>query len=1053
MKDSRIASLLYAVGLLCTPTVVDAQTSPGLDLSAPEYYDLLRQNNQTEGEGSEESNVFLVQDDNYNTTLRLCDITAFLPLSADNVFRPGIHNDAALALLAAYHFNNPELSPIVIQDVASCNVKLTLDIIDTRFSPIEATKLFTDVLQSNHSLETPLPTAVVGAYRSAVTSPLAVLSGVNDIPQVSYSATSTDFEVTEQFPRFGRTITSGIGEAQAALELFVRWEATHIGVLFVTDAYGSSLQKAFQDATSAAGIVTESIGFSFSSDSEGIPNAVKRLKESQFRMFYVICFESHYRPIMESAHNEGIVGEGFLWTFPGLDIATFIQDLTFDLDSPLAKATEGVGLLQFASGVDSDPYFPGEVRDPPLAEDPSTGFEKLRIAWRDAVTDVRLTSYFRSKLPDSLEAVEGFDRAASFAKEPSNVFAPFLYDAVMALGLSICRAGVENTVLPTGTEIFNAFLSTDFEGASGRVLVNNVTGTRESSTHTFVLYNLRPYPTKDLASFSVWPAKKYVNGQWSNVEGNEFIFPGGGTTPPSSLPKPDIDMNFIGDVARSIGYSLMGVVMALSTASVLWMWFNRKTGTVRSAQPLFLLMVSIGTFIMSSTIIPLAMEEDLSSDRDTLNRSCRSIPWLYIFGSVCTFSALLAKIRGVYMVSFLRTSLDAWFLGCSRFVVLVIRCTPDLPIVSRSTIQAYSNPELDFIHVSNFDIFGAFLIIFGVNLVIMIPWSVTAPLHWSRVFNSSTDSFGRSIDSYGSCINDDSLPFLIVLGLVNFGFLLGGNWIAFRARNIETEYHESRYVSIGLASFLQAWGMGIPILIVVWDDPPSRFFVSSGIVFVTSFAVLLLIFVPKVLVVRSNRRRKNHEVYRDSVVSKRDEDVFDEDENDSPPTDSHNGHNGSNVAMIVERPGAKAVREESTKQVEQEVPPSANRGKEHASNGTKQKSSPPVRPSLMDMSHGTSFQNRMSQSMIGFGPGAMKSSEAPSSMRGIKVTHHPRSAQNLQMARGRELSKKQLHNLASVESIGLDSVADNLPSSAPLGIVEQIVEVVEEEENDISEDR
>ena len=91
--------------------------------------------------------------------------------------------------------------------------------------------------------------------------------------------------------------------------------------------------------------------------------------------------------------------------------------------------------------------------------------------------------------------------------------------------------------------------------------------------------------------------------------------------------------------------------------------------------------------------------------------------------------------------------------------------------------------------------------------------------------------------------------------------------------------------------------------------------------------------------------------------------------------------------------------------------------------------------------------------MIGFGPGAMKSSEAPSSMRGIKVTHHPRSAQNLQMARGRELSKKQLHNLASVESIGLDSVADNLPSSAPLGIVEQIVEVVEEEENDISEDR
>ena len=240
-----------------------------LNPQSPYYYDWLRTNNTRTTsqiydrynvvpvDGSNLFEVQIIDEDNGNgsnnnsaiSSYLLGDLTTFIAFSDGNLIRAGIHNDAAVALLAAYHFNNldSDLSPIVTrQDIFgsgsetedvinnNCNIRLTLDILDTQYSPIESTRIFTQTLQRNHSIETPLPTGVVGAYRSATTSPLAILTGVNDIPQVSYASTSTDFDVKEQFPRFGRTISSSTGEARSVLDLFINLGADHVGVLFVT---------------------------------------------------------------------------------------------------------------------------------------------------------------------------------------------------------------------------------------------------------------------------------------------------------------------------------------------------------------------------------------------------------------------------------------------------------------------------------------------------------------------------------------------------------------------------------------------------------------------------------------------------------------------------------------------------------------------------------------------------------------------------------------------------------------------------------------------------
>lgn len=183
---------------------------------AVDYYDRLRVDPSLvqQVQGSNESNIFKVVDiqgDEY----RLADISSFLPFSDGQQIRATVESEAIASLLAIHHFNNPNQSPILdVNEVEGCNVRLTTEFLDTQFSPINSTRKFTEILLRNPTLANPLPTSVVGAYRSATTSPLAILTGVNNIPQVSYVSTSTDFEVKEQYPLFGRTISSTLGEVR-----------------------------------------------------------------------------------------------------------------------------------------------------------------------------------------------------------------------------------------------------------------------------------------------------------------------------------------------------------------------------------------------------------------------------------------------------------------------------------------------------------------------------------------------------------------------------------------------------------------------------------------------------------------------------------------------------------------------------------------------------------------------------------------------------------------------------------------------------------------------
>lgn len=333
---------------------------------APDYFDSLRielgsstLGNNTNGSSVSKDarssiyQVTLHPGQTNETTYRLAEIKSFIPFSDGVTAKTEAINDAFAALLAVYHFNNmhetihPVLGDQISQDpvFASCNVKLTMELLDSELSATKTTKSFSEVLRRPVTLQTPPTTAVIGAFRSATTLSLAIYTGVKRIPQVSASATSTEFDDKEQFPIFGRTVTNTAGLAAVAVRFFQSIGSTHVAILFVTvraffkrlwmilhlrtliffaahfqDSFGSAIQMAFQDVSTKAGIVTESLAFSSSVSEEGARSVVASLKGLQYRHIFAVFSGPQFELIMGAASEFDIVGPDYLYVFPGLDV-------------------------------------------------------------------------------------------------------------------------------------------------------------------------------------------------------------------------------------------------------------------------------------------------------------------------------------------------------------------------------------------------------------------------------------------------------------------------------------------------------------------------------------------------------------------------------------------------------------------------------------------------------------------------------------------------------------------------------------------------------------
>jgi len=341
----------------------EEQASSSSHASSLFYYDTLREllaDGTLRGETEEGSSIIKIPDEN----IRLMHVSALLGYSRDDgvTLFEGTQYSTKAALMAMHHFNNridsmvPDLKQ-QLTDVngSECNLKMTMDFYDTERS---ATTGATLLAQRVHTAPYPYQTtAVLGAARSAVSVPLAVLNTVRNIPQISYASTSTTLDDRETFRLFGRTIPSNDGDAQAAVAYYKELGVTHLGVLYVQDDYGTayrlSLERAGREKgiqMSFAAIIWDQSQSNENGLRDSILDAIATLKETGYRYMMGVIYFRHLKLLVEEATTAGIMGPGYLWIFGDGILPVALEDsLRYPIDSPQAKTIQGLGILSVGS--------------------------------------------------------------------------------------------------------------------------------------------------------------------------------------------------------------------------------------------------------------------------------------------------------------------------------------------------------------------------------------------------------------------------------------------------------------------------------------------------------------------------------------------------------------------------------------------------------------------------------------------------------------------------------------------------------------------------------
>jgi len=287
---------------------------------------------------------------------------------------------------------------------------------------------------------------------------------------------------------------------------------------------------------------------------------------------------------------------------------------------------------------------------------------------------------------------------------------------------------------------------------------------------------------------------------------------------PLVLPELTVNRNLLGDL-KYVGFALFGIIALTSLFFLGWTCVNRSVRVIQAAQPGFLALVAFGVLIMGFSIVPLSFDDsspDYTQEMGDLR--CMTVPWLLFIGFTLIFAALFAKLWRI----------NRLFQSSSRF--------------QRVTLKIK-------------DVMIPMVALLTANAAALTWWTFTDPLKYRRADLPGTDAWNRVIGTWGGCMSEDALPYALVLIFLNVGVMILASWQAYRARNIESEFAESKYVGMALISMLQVSLIGMPLLVLVRDDPKAWYWTMSLMVFIICMVVLLFIFIPKM-------RQFRHHVHR-----------------------------------------------------------------------------------------------------------------------------------------------------------------------------------------------
>jgi len=271
------------------------------------------------------------------------------------------------------------------------------------------------------------------------------------------------------------------------------------------------------------------------------------------------------------------------------------------------------------------------------------------------------------------------------------------------------------------------------------------------------------------------------------------------------LDVPAEDMQYLPAGLVALGAALFCVNALLALVLALWLAVHRRARAVRNAQPAFLHLLLLGA-VIASAAIPLFGVDDGNASMEAASAACAAVPWLLSIGACLAFSALFAKLERVKRI-FLNARLSS--------------------VRSTATGMLWRIVCLLLLHCA-----------------ILTAWTVVDPMQFERTVND-VDLYGYPTASSGFCSSSSAVAFAVPLVALHLAIILWGSLIAYGARDAPNEYQDSRHVGLAMFTGLQILAIGIPLTFLATDNVVAAFCARVGVVFLSAFTMMFLVFAPK----------------------------------------------------------------------------------------------------------------------------------------------------------------------------------------------------------------
>lgn len=687
---------------------------------------------------------------------------------------------------------------------------------------------------------------IVGPARSDAAKPMNIVSGIDKVPSVSYWATSDQFDsLHSNYPYFSRVIPADSAVAKAAAQLFNSYGHKNVGIAYLADAYGEAYKSAFVGFAGEIGITVQAEAFQYvDGDDTMIRTAVDNLYSAGVRVGIVIL-SAEFVPFFEYAKTlEGFTGEGTMWILSEGFMGSSVTGLTGDMKT----VVDGMGTLLSQGGV----------------PDVNPKFDAWAAAWAGLDGTAKATYVFDNYADIPCDEgyedhVDGSTHAGStllstpfktsgtfFSSTADNIHdvATYAYDASITLGMAACDYVAAGGTLDEnfdGPAMYEKLKELDFNSVTGNVRFDG-TGSRLASTGSYIMWNHRSEPGATNPTTNICGSWTEA-GSWAWVKVNDadekaYRFSGNNPETQWEVPADKIvpyeEPNHLDKGLIVIGNILTVISFAISITMGVLTWKNKKHKVIRASQPMFLGMILFGCIVSSSTIIAMGSSADDGGSTTTLSdklyyikdsngtdtnlrthdgatSACMLVPALYSLGFVFSFAALFAKVYRI--------------------------------------VKIFSNKKLSKVTIQFADMLKPIILMLLIDGAILIAWATDeeAKLLWVRTVTES-DQYGQPESSVGMCSSlnpDKTMIYVSLILALHILTLVYGNVMCYKARNVGTAYSESKYVFMAMVSNMQILVLGIPILIMVAENPVTNYFIRTGIIFFNDCGVMLLIFIPK----------------------------------------------------------------------------------------------------------------------------------------------------------------------------------------------------------------